>query len=131
MVIDHFKSESEQILSELESYPRSLFLHLKTIFEVHLSGTLDFTHMMKSDTTNVPSGRSENVHMQRLKTYLEKVSDFPRFLRNNPVDLTDNMIERYLEVCTCSFTYINSKYTISFLQPFETVCLHICLTAYL
>lgn len=115
MVIDHFKSESEQILSELESNPRSLFLYLKTIFEVHLSGTLDFMHMMKSDMTNVPSRRSENVHMQRLKTYLEKVLEFPRFLRNNPVDVTDNMIERYLEVCSCSFTSIKTKYTISFL----------------
>lgn len=116
MVIDQFNSESERILSELESFPRSLFLYLKTIFEVHLSGTLDFTQMKKSDMANVPIERSENVHTKRLKAYLEKILDFPRFLRNNPVDVTDNIIERYVEVCTRSFTSIENKYIISFLR---------------
>lgn len=131
MVIDHFNSDSERILSELESYPNSLFLYLKTIVEVHLSGTLNFTRLTKSDMSNVPNWRSENVHMKRLKAYLEKVSDFPKFLRTNPVDVTDNLIERYLEVATCTFTSI--KYMMISHSSFNHLKLFTrrCLTAYL
>lgn len=31
--------------------------------------------------------------------YLQKLSDFPKYLSNNPVDVTDDIIELYVEVC--------------------------------
>lgn len=40
-----------------------------------------------------------------LEDYLDKVSNFPKFLRNNPVEVTDEMIELYLEVSTCKTIY--------------------------
>jgi hypothetical protein len=40
---------------------------------------------------------------------LDKISDFPKFLRNDPVEVTDDMIELYLEVSTCKL-YLNFKY---------------------
>ncbi|KAK4743512.1 hypothetical protein SAY87_001513 [Trapa incisa] len=126
LIIDHFNSESERILSELEPFPRSLFLHLKTIFEVHLSGTLNFTHMTKSGMTDVPNGRSKNVHSKRLKAYMEKVLDFPRYLRSNPVDVTDNMIEHYVELL-CQY---ERESVLRFLETFDSYrvehCLHLC-----
>lgn len=33
-----------------------------------------------------------------VEAYLERISDFPKLLRNNPVNVTDDMIELYLEV---------------------------------
>ncbi|XP_031383259.1 vacuolar protein sorting-associated protein 8 homolog [Punica granatum] len=126
LVIDHFNSQSERILSELEHYPSSLFLYLKTVVEVHLSGSLDFTHLTKSDMANFPNGGSGNVHMKRLKDYLKKVFDFPRFLRNNPIDVTDDMVERYLELL-CQY---ERNSVLKFLETFDSYrvehCLRLC-----
>lgn len=40
-----------------------------------------------------------------LEAYLERISDFPKFLRNNPVHVTDDMIELYLEVSTSTIIF--------------------------
>lgn len=100
LVIDCFNDESSDILSGLNSHPKSLFLYLKTIIEVHLSGTLDFSKLRKDDDVNVDDSYRRRVKdsSKRLKAYLERISDFPKFMRNNPVNVTDDMIELYLEV---------------------------------
>lgn len=46
-------------------------------------------------------GRRVNDQSRALEFYREKISDFPKFLRNNPVEVTDDMIELYLEVSIC------------------------------
>lgn len=94
LVVDHFSNEGSHILSELRSHPRSLFLYLKTAIEVHLSGTLNFYNLEKENIKSLKDKSKE------LEAYLERISDFPKFLRNNPVQVTDDMIELYLEVST-------------------------------
>lgn len=101
LVIDHFNQESRLILSELRSYPKSLFLYLKTVIEVHLSGTLNLSSLSEN-SADVSSGRREMDQSNRITAYLEKMSDLPKLLRNVPVDVTDEMIELYLEVSTFS-----------------------------
>lgn len=101
LVIHHFSRECQHILSELRSHPKSLFLYLKTIFEVHLAGTLNFSCLTKDETMGFRIGRK--VRDQSVEAYLERISDFPKFLRSNPVLVTDEMIELYLEVNASTF----------------------------
>ena len=37
---------------------------------------------------------------------MEKISDFPKLMRNDPVEVTDDMIELYLEVSTFTTIFI-------------------------
>lgn len=92
MVIDHFNNDVSDVLSQLHNHPRSLFLYLKTLIEVHLSGTLNFSSLKKDDSFGL------NYSTKGLDDYLEKLSDFPKYLSNNPVDVTDDIIELYVEV---------------------------------
>lgn len=92
MVIDHFGNDVSDILSRLHNHPRSLFLYLKTLIEVHQSGNLNFSCLKKDDNFGV------NYSTKGLDDYLQKLSDFPKFLSNNPVDVTDDIIELYVEV---------------------------------
>lgn len=101
LIVDHFSKESQQILSMLQSYPSSLFLYLKTVVEVHLYGTLDFSYLRASDSIDVPMGKSDSVLTKRVNAFIDRISNFPRFLRNNPIEVTDDMTERYLEVGLC------------------------------
>ena len=100
MIIDHFNKESPHILSKLRSHPKSLFLYLKTVIEVHLSGTLNFSCLQNDDTMDASCGRWEKNQLHGLEAYLERILDFPKLLLNNPVHVTDEMIELYLEVST-------------------------------
>jgi hypothetical protein len=109
LVIDHFNKEASHILSELHSHPRSLFLYLKTVIEVHLSGTLKFSYLRQDDFMDSSDVRRLKDQSRGLELYMEKISDFPKFLRNNPVEVTDDMIELYLEVSICKL-YLNFKY---------------------
>lgn len=97
MVIDHFSTENSRILSELNSHPKSLFLYLKTVIEVHFSGTLDFSCLRRTNT-DTPNGTSGHAQLRGTEAYLERISDFPKYLRNNPVHVTEDMIEHYFEV---------------------------------
>ena len=54
-------------------------------------------------------GRMLKDQSRGLEFYMEKISDFPKFLRNNPVEVTDDMIELYLEVSICKL-YLKFKY---------------------
>ena len=102
LVIDHFSKEGLHILSELRSHPRSLFLYLKTVIEVHLSGTINFSYLRRDDFVDSSDGIRLKDQSKGLEAYLDKISDFPKFLRNDPVEVTDDMIELYLEVSTCT-----------------------------
>ncbi|XP_015888913.3 uncharacterized protein LOC107423794 [Ziziphus jujuba] len=120
LVVDHLSNESSHILSELRSHPRSLFLYLKTAIEVHLSGTLNFYNLEK---VNIESVKNKS---KGLEAYLERISDFPRFLRNNPVQVTDDMIELYLELL-CQY---ERSSVLKFLETFDSYrvehCLRLC-----
>lgn len=80
------------MFSELQSHPESLFLYLKTLIEVHSTGNLEFSCLRKGGET---AARHE---LDRVNAYLEALIEFPKRLRNNPIHVTDEMAELYLEV---------------------------------
>ncbi|KAM1019622.1 hypothetical protein ACFX13_041699 [Malus domestica] len=121
LVIDHFTiEEGSHILSKLRSHPKSLFLYLKTVIEVHLSGTLDFSSLRKDDLVRVKD------QSKAVEAYLERISDFPKLLRSNPVNVTDDMIELYLELL-CQY---ERNSVLKFLETFDSYrvehCLRLC-----
>lgn len=114
-MVDHFSQESQRILSELHAHPESLFLYLKTIIEVHSTGNLNFSCLKEGKAVDFPSGRRARAQSDRVESYLERISDFPKLLRNNPVHVTDEMIELYLEVnilklCTLQLCVFKNKF---------------------
>ncbi|KAJ9681025.1 hypothetical protein PVL29_020099 [Vitis rotundifolia] len=126
LIIDHFNKESPHILSELRSHPKSLFLYLKTVIEVHLSGTLNFSCLQNDDTMDASCGRRVKNQLYGLEAYLERILDFPKLLLNNPVHVTDEMIELYLELL-CQYEHTS---VLKFLETFESYrvehCLRLC-----
>ncbi|XP_012083104.1 vacuolar protein sorting-associated protein 8 homolog isoform X2 [Jatropha curcas] len=126
LVIDHFNNDSPHILSKLHSHPKSLFLYLKTTIEVYLYGTLDFSHLTKDDSAAAFSGRRREDRLKGLEAYFERISDFPKFIRNNPIHLTDDMIELYMELL-CQY---ESHSVLKFLETFDSYrvehCLRLC-----
>ena len=106
LFIGHFNKEGLHILSELRSHPRSQFLYLKTVIEVHLSGTLNFSSLRRDDFVDPSVGIRLKDQSKGLEAYLEKISDFPKLIRNDPVEVTDDMIELYLEVSTFTTIFI-------------------------
>ncbi|XP_057981031.1 uncharacterized protein LOC131166457 isoform X2 [Malania oleifera] len=126
MVIDHFYKESPQILAELRSSPQSLFLYLKTLIEVYLSGSLSFSCFKKGTVVDVSNERRMKGQLNGFEAYMRRIADFPKILRNNPVYVTDEMVELYLELL-CQYEH-NS--VLKFLQTFESYrvehCLRLC-----
>lgn len=120
LVIDHFNNDVSDILSQLHNHPRSLFLYLKTLIEVHLSGSLDISCLKKDDNLEV------NYSTKGLDEYLQKLSDFPKYLSNNPVDVTDDIIELYVELL-CQY---ERESVLKFLETFDSYrvehCLRLC-----
>lgn len=96
LVIDHFISESQHILSELHSHPQSLFLFLKTAIDVHLLGTLDIFEHEADHMTNVSNGILDPPN--ELEAYIERLSKFPKHPNRNAIHITDELVEQYLEV---------------------------------
>lgn len=94
LVLDHFGGESQEILSRLNDHPQSLFLFLKTAIDVHLSGNLsiDEFHILKDDI-------AVNDYLERL-TNNQKVG-----IERNCIQVTDEIIEIYLEVCYSFVSY--------------------------
>ncbi|OMO64188.1 hypothetical protein CCACVL1_21961 [Corchorus capsularis] len=125
LVIDHFNDESSHILSRLNSHPQSLFLYLKTVIEVHLSGSLNFSYL-REEIVEVYRGRRRKDHSNEFEAYLERISNFPKFLRTNPLSVTDDMIELYLELL-CQF---ERDSVLKFLETFDSYrvehCLRLC-----
>ncbi|XP_044411244.1 uncharacterized protein [Triticum aestivum] len=93
LVIDHFHDEIQQILAELHSDHRSLFLFLKTAIEVHLSGKLDFSELTARNYEIV-----ESLYSGELEDYLQRLSNLPKLFDRNPISMTDKLVELYLEV---------------------------------
>ncbi|CAH1429293.1 unnamed protein product [Lactuca virosa] len=119
LVVQHLFQEFQQILLDLKSHPKSLFLYLKTVIEVHSKGTLNFNSLTKGEP------RVEN-QTDRLHDFLEKISDFPKFVRENPVHITDEITEMYLELL-CEY---EPKSVLNFLETCESYrvdhCLRLC-----
>ncbi|KAG0472778.1 hypothetical protein HPP92_014635 [Vanilla planifolia] len=123
LVIDQLGGECQNILSQLHSHPQSLFLFLKTVIDVHVSGTLNFsvpeadfnTHNLRlNDTCN------------ELKDYFKKISNLPKILHNDMIQVTDELTELYLELL-CQY---ESNSVLKFLETFDNYrldnCLKIC-----
>lgn len=92
LVLEHFFQEFQQIMAELRHHPKSLFLYLKTVIEVQSMGTMSFSSLRKFIGTRVKN------QTDRVYDFLERLSEFPKSLRENPVHVTDEMTELYLEV---------------------------------
>ncbi|PQQ16057.1 vacuolar protein sorting-associated protein 8 homolog [Prunus yedoensis var. nudiflora] len=117
LVIDHFTSEEgSHILSELRSHPKSLFLYLKTVIEVHLSGTLDFSSLRKDDLVRVKD------QSKAVEAYLERICDFPKLLPTACDEIT--MIPPQL---LCQY---ERNSVLKFLETFDSYrvehCLRLC-----
>ncbi|KAK5776227.1 Vps8 [Gossypium arboreum] len=126
LIVDHFKDESSHILSELNSHPKSLFLYLKTVIEVHLSGTFNFSCLREEEIVDVLSEKRGKESEKVLKAFLKNLSNFPKYLRHNPLHVTDDMIELYLELL-CQF---ERDSVLKFLETFDSYrvehCLRLC-----
>ncbi|PWA87262.1 Clathrin, heavy chain/VPS, 7-fold repeat-containing protein [Artemisia annua] len=124
LVVEHFFQEFEQILSELRSNPKSLFLYLKTLIEAHSKGTVNFSALKKEALCF--RGRRVKNQTDRVHDLLERISEFPKFLRENPVHVTDEMTELYLELL-CQY---EPKSVLHFLETCESYrvdhCLRLC-----
>ncbi|KAJ6878484.1 hypothetical protein NC652_032103 [Populus alba x Populus x berolinensis] len=118
-----FRSAVISRIPELLVLSRVFFLYLKTVIEVHLSGTLDFSNLKKADDIDVADGRRVKDQSKGLTAYLERISDFPKFMRNNPVHVNDDMIELYFELL-CQF---ERNSVLRFLGTFDNYRVEHCL----
>lgn len=105
LVIDHFHDEIQKILSELHSDHHSLFLFLKTAIEVHLSGKLNFSELNARKNSTVELQYSS----RELEFYIQRLSNLPKLLDRNPVIMTDEIVELYLEVNVLIF-FLETNY---------------------
>uniref|UniRef100_A0A0E0CER7 Uncharacterized protein n=1 Tax=Oryza meridionalis TaxID=40149 RepID=A0A0E0CER7_9ORYZ len=123
LVIDHFHDEIQKILSELHSDHHSLFLFLKTAIEVHLSGKLNFSELNARKNSTVELQYSS----RELESYIQRLSNLPKLLDRNPVIMTDEIVELYLELL-CQY---ERRSVLKFLETFDSYrlerCLHLCL----
>ncbi|XP_019090556.1 PREDICTED: vacuolar protein sorting-associated protein 8 homolog isoform X3 [Camelina sativa] len=126
LIIDNLKDNITRIQEQLHSHPRSLFLYLKTVIEVHLSGSLDFSRLKKYEAAD---NSGENIRRdipKEAEIYLEELNGFPKFIQDNPVNVTDDMIELYLELL-CKY---EPKSVLRFLETFDSYrvehCLRLC-----
>ncbi|MED6196098.1 hypothetical protein PIB30_044081 [Stylosanthes scabra] len=123
MVISHFSDENSRIITELHSHPRSLFLYLKTLIELHLFGTLDLSNLRKGNLSNEKLGKDDS---QGLSEYIENISNFPKYIRENPIHVPDDLIELYLELL-CQY---EGGSVLKFLEKFDSYhvehCLRLC-----
>ncbi|KAJ3693979.1 hypothetical protein LUZ60_009459 [Juncus effusus] len=113
LIMDHFNAESNEILSGLSEFPESLFLFLKTGMEVHLSGNLNFGEfrVLKDD--------------KAVEGYLERVTSLQKIgFGKNPIHVTDEIAEHYLELL-CRY---ESNSVLKFLQTFDNYRLEHCLS---
>ncbi|CAA6655878.1 unnamed protein product [Spirodela intermedia] len=122
LVLDHFDKESLKILSELQGYPESLFLFLKTIIDAHLRGTLNFPVSRDSQSSDASLKRTKE-SCSELRAYLDRVSDFARLLQHNPFSVDDKTAELYVELM-CQY---EPSSVLRFLETFDNYRLEHCL----
>ncbi|KAK8969694.1 hypothetical protein KSP40_PGU002021 [Platanthera guangdongensis] len=120
LVIDRFGSESQNILSQLHSHPQSLFLFLKTVIDFNISGTLNFPVPEAAGVSNSPKARDLPIE---ITDYLERISNFPKLLHHDTIQVTDEMAELYLELL-CQF---ERNSVLKFLVSFDNYRLENCL----
>ncbi|KNA19535.1 hypothetical protein SOVF_060920 [Spinacia oleracea] len=122
LVIYHLNKERGHLLSNLQSSPRSLFLYLKTLFEVHHSGILSFS-CIRVDSVSDGSWDRQNDGKITLDAYLERISEFPKVVQNNPIEVNDDIIELYIELL-CQY---EPDSVLKFLDTFENYRVDRCL----
>ncbi|CAH8335200.1 unnamed protein product [Eruca vesicaria subsp. sativa] len=126
LIMDNLKDNITRIQEQLHSHPRSLFLYLKTVIEVHLSGSLDFSLLRKHEAVDSLGENTRRNIPKEVELYLEGLNDFPKFIQDNPVNVTDDMIELYLELL-CKY---EPKSVLRFLETFDNYrvehCLRLC-----
>ncbi|CAN8308812.1 unnamed protein product [Cochlearia groenlandica] len=126
LIIDNLKDNITRIQEQLHSHPRSLFLYLKTVIEVHLSGSLDFSRLRKHEAVDSSGENIRRDIPKEAEIYLEGLDGFPKFIQDNPVNVTDDMIELYLELL-CKY---EPKSVLRFLETFDSYrvehCLRLC-----
>ncbi|KAL8251051.1 hypothetical protein R6Q59_034744 [Mikania micrantha] len=125
LVLEYFFQEFQQILTALKPHPKSLFLFLKTVIEVHTMGTVSFSSLRKGESLCFSGARVMN-QTDRMHDFLERLSEFPKYLRENPVHVTDEMTELYLELL-CQY---EPNSVLHFLETCESYrvdhCLRLC-----
>ncbi|KAI0500748.1 hypothetical protein KFK09_018964 [Dendrobium nobile] len=121
LVIDQLDSEKQHILSQLHSHPLSLFLFLKTVIDFHISGTLNFP-VPETIISNNPNVRTRDSSIE-IADYVEKLSNFPKLLHHDAIQVTDEMAEQYLELL-CQF---ERGSVLKFLETFDNYRLEHCL----
>ncbi|CAN6852971.1 unnamed protein product [Brassica oleracea var. botrytis] len=126
LIIDNLKDNITRIQEQLHSHPRSMFLYLKTVIEVHLSGSLDFSRLRKHEAVDSLGENTRRNIPKEAELYLEGLNNFPKFIQDNPVNVTDDMIELYLELL-CKY---EPKSVLRFLETFDNYrvehCLRLC-----
>ncbi|CAN6969695.1 unnamed protein product, partial [Brassica rapa subsp. trilocularis] len=126
LIIDNLKDNITRIQEQLRSHPRSMFLYLKTVIEVHLSGSLDFSRLRKHEAVDCLGENTRRNIPKEAELYLEGLNNFPKFIQDNPVNVTDDMIELYLELL-CKY---EPKSVLRFLETFDNYrvehCLRLC-----
>ncbi|ANM67431.1 transducin family protein / WD-40 repeat family protein [Arabidopsis thaliana] len=126
LIICNLKDTIKRIQEQLHSHPRSLFLYLKTVIEVYLSGSLDFSRLRKHEAVDSSGENIRRDIPKEAKIYLEGLNDFPKFIQDNPVNVTDDMIELYVELL-CKY---EPKSVLKFLETFDSYrvehCLRLC-----
>ncbi|KAF2324949.1 hypothetical protein GH714_021817 [Hevea brasiliensis] len=80
----------------------------------------------KDDILDASSGKRVKDHLKGLEACLERISDFPKFIVNNPVHVADDMIELYMELL-CQY---ERDSVLKFLETFDSYwvehCLRLC-----
>ncbi|KAL6495612.1 hypothetical protein OROGR_030175 [Orobanche gracilis] len=126
LIIDHFSGKAQNILSELRSHPESLYLYLKTVIEVHSTGTLNISYLKEFSVLEFSGSRRAQQQSNGVQAYLEAISCFLKLIHNNRVNLTDEMMELYFELL-CKY---DRKSVLKFLESYESYrvehCLHLC-----
>ncbi|XP_078448390.1 transducin family protein / WD-40 repeat family protein isoform X2 [Wolffia australiana] len=121
LVLDYFGTESMDILSQLQGYPESLFLFLKSIFDIHLHGTLDFPVLRNSLVSEVTWRMGKPCSEREL--YMNRVSEFGRLPLQNPFNVDDKMTESFIELM-CQY---EPRTVLRFLETFDNYRLENCL----
>ncbi|KAK6123625.1 hypothetical protein DH2020_042624 [Rehmannia glutinosa] len=123
LIVDHFSGKTQYILSELQSHPESLFLYLKTVIEVHTTGTLNISRLENLNVLDSPGARSAQQQSNGVQAYLEAISCSLKLLSSNRVNVTDEMMELYFELL-CRY---DRGSVLKFLESSESYRVEYCL----
>lgn len=63
-----------------------------------MSGSLDFSRLRKHEAVDISGENIRRDMPKDAEIYLEGLNGFPKFIHDNQVNVTDDMIELYLEV---------------------------------